>query len=166
MHTSHPMPSYHPSFIYAQISLPQLSIFSKLKKVVVVILHRCTQSASTQISTMSPSLHRQRCPHRASRSLPHRTDKQLLRQWEQHICAHDSRDRTCIMEGRETCLSPPSTRGVVHIELHAPLHEAGCNIREPEVNNPQHRLASELVEDDHRIEPVQLLQRELFLDKL
>ena len=57
-------------------------------------------------------------------------------------------------------------RHVVHIELDAPLHEAGSNVRELEVDNAQDRLAGEPVEDDHRIEPVQQLRWELLLDAL
>ena len=85
---------------------------------------------------------------------------------EQNLCANDSRDGTCAIQVRKALLGQPSMRHIVHIELDAPLHEAGSNVRELEVDHAQDRLAGEPVEDDHRIEPVQQLRWELLLDAL
>jgi hypothetical protein len=88
-------------------------------------------------------------------SSPYRADKQFLRQWEQHLCAHDTRDSASAIDVREALLGQPSARSVIDVELDAPLHEASCNVCEPEVDNAQDRVARESIEDEHRVEPVQ-----------
>jgi len=81
---------------------------------------------------------------------------------EQHIRAHDSRDRTRAVHSGVPVLGEPVARLLVDVQSDSAAAEPVGDILKSKRDDLQNGLAGELVEDEHRVEPVEQLGREVF----
>ena len=95
-------------------------------------------------------------------SIADRAFEELLREREEHLRTHDTRNRACTVRVGVALLDEPLFCGVVDVHRYPAPSEARLNVSEAEVDDLEDGRFGELVEDEHRVETIEQLRREVF----